>query len=416
MDKKDKKKIKLPEDGSIPDELYTNPDEVFDSLLDDIKDSIDPSGLLKKNSKLDTDSKNKTKNDQNKSSEIHISGRIDNFLFGKIKDPYFDELEKSGEVFKDNKKDNQLFLEKFFSLFLENDPFSDKTNLELFEELIDNKKFLHHCPNFYKIYLTILPDTHENYEELSSFEYDHYSFLKEVLDSPSHLSQNTNPEVDNQFRVFSPELFIEVYSEGKKIHEGELGKFLELKNIQDQLSDEDSKFLSEKQKNVLDKLNLNKYGCWNIETWNAVSITKHKSIHYENFWPFDYFKFTMGTSPELIDEKYFWTNFEKHYQYEFKKEVRVIFSNVSKCIFKFPEKIDFEKLLLLRCGKDEVCRSEAINYDDDLNLFNFIAYDGRLIKPEETIYRDKGIDLSLTSKNTQYGNDNQPLFFALFID
>ena len=152
------------------------------------------------------------------SSEIHISGRIDNFIFGKIKDPYFDELEKSGEVFKDNKKDNQLFLEKFFSLFLENDPFSDKTNLQLFEELIDNKKFLQYCPNFYKIYLTLLPEAHENKEivnknkefylkseEIRSIEYDHYSFLEEVIDSPSHLSQNTNPKVDNQFRVFSPE-------------------------------------------------------------------------------------------------------------------------------------------------------------------------------------------------------------------
>jgi len=408
MVKKDKKKIKLPKDGSAPDELFTNPDKVFDSLLDDIKEAVDPTGILNE--------KNNKASDQNKSSEIHISGRIDNFLFGKIKKSYFDELEKSGEVFKDNKKDNQLFLEKFFLLFLENDPFSDKTNLQLFEELIDNKKFLQHCPNFYKIYLTVLPDTHENFEEIRSFEYDHYSFLEEVIDSPSHLSQNTNPEVDNQFRVFSPELFIEVYSEGKKIHESELGKFLELKNIQDQASDEDSKFLSEKQKNVLDKLNLNKYACWNIESWNAVSISKHKSIHYENFWPLDYFKFTMGTSSELLDRKYLWRNYEKHYQYEFKKEVRVTFSNVSKCIFKFPEKIDFEKLSLLRCGKEEICRSEAINYGDDLNLFNFIAYDGKLIKPEETIFRDKGIDLSLTSRNTQYDDNNQPSFFALFID
>ena len=156
MDKKDKKKIKLPEDGSIPDELFTNPDEVFDSLLDDIKEAVDSTGNLNKG--------NNKSSDQSKSSEIHISGRIDNFLFGKIKDPYFDELEKSGEVFKDNKKDNQLFLEKFFSLFLENDPFSDKTNLQLFEELIDNKKFLQHCPNFYKIYLTVLPEAHKNKE------------------------------------------------------------------------------------------------------------------------------------------------------------------------------------------------------------------------------------------------------------
>ena len=172
------------------------------------------------------------------SSEIHISGRVDNFLFGKIKDPYFDELEKSGEVFKDNKKDNQLFLEKFFSLFLENDPFSDKTNLQLFEELIDNNKFLQHCPNFYKIYLTVLPESHENKElvkknkefylkseEIRSIEYDHYSFLEEVIDSPSHLSQNTNPEVDNQFRVFSNELLIEIFTDGKKLRKQHLMNF-----------------------------------------------------------------------------------------------------------------------------------------------------------------------------------------------
>ena len=408
--KKDKKKIKSPKDGSAPEELFTNPDKVFDSLLDDIKEAVDPTGIL-------NDINNKT-SDQNKSSEIHISGRIDNFLFGKIKEHYFDELEKSAEVFKDNKKDNQLFLQKFFSLFLENDPFSDKTNLQLFEELIDNKKFFQHCPNFYKIYLTVLPDTHENYEEIRSTEYDHYSFLEEVIDSPSHLSQNTNTEVDNQFRVFSPDLFIEVYSEGKKIHEGELGKFLDLKNVQDQITDteEDDNLLSDKQKKVLLNFNQNKYGYNDIYTSRIVSRGKNKIVHYENFWPIDYFQFTMGKSSKLLDPKYWWQNFEKYYQYEFKKEVRVTFSNVSKCIFKFPEKIDFEKLSLLRCGSEEPCREEAINYNDEINLFNFIAYDGKLIKPEETIYRDKGIDLSLTSRNTQHDNDSQPRFFTLFID
>ena len=410
MVKKDKKKIKLPKDGSAPEELFTNPDKVFDSLLDDIKEAVDPTGILNE--------RNNKASNQNKSSEIHISGRIDNFLFGKIRDPYFDELEKSGEVFKDNKKDNQLFLEKFFSIFLENNPFSDKTNLQLFEELIDNKKFLQHCPNFYKIYLTVLPDTHENFEEIRSFEYDHYSFLEEVIDSPSHLSQNTNPEVDNQFRVFSPELFIEVYSEGKKIHEGELGKFLDLKNVQDQIThtEEDDNLLSDKQKKVLLNFNQNKYGYNDIYTSRIVSRGKNKIVHYENFWPIDYFQFTMGKSSKLLDPKYLDQNFKKYYQYEFKKEVRVTFSNVSKCIFKFPEKIDFEKLSLLRCGLEEICRSEAINYGDDLNLFNFIAYDGKLIKPEETIFRDKGIDLSFSSAVTQNTNSDQPLFFALFID
>ena len=50
-------------------------------------------------------------------SEIHISGRIDNFLFGAIKDPYFQEFQNSDQVFKDSSKTKQNFLESFFSIF-----------------------------------------------------------------------------------------------------------------------------------------------------------------------------------------------------------------------------------------------------------------------------------------------------------
>ena len=162
--KKDKKKIKLPEDGSIPDELYTNPDEVFKTLLDDIKDAIDPSGSLKKNSKLDTNPKNKTKSDQDNSSEIHISGRIDNFLFGAMKDPYFQEFQNSNQVFNDLSKTKENFLESFFSLFLEINPFENKTNLEIFNESVDVNKLKKFCPHFYNIYQTILPESLESKE------------------------------------------------------------------------------------------------------------------------------------------------------------------------------------------------------------------------------------------------------------
>jgi hypothetical protein len=360
-------------------------------------------------------------------SEIHISGRIDNFLFGAMKDPYFQEFQNANQVFKDSSKTKQDFLESFFSLFLENNPFENKTNLEIFNENIDVNKLQKLCPHFYKIYQTVLPESLESKEivnkdgeaylkteNIRSTEYDHYSFLEEILDSPSHLSQNTNPEVDNQFRVFSPELWVEVYSEGKKIHEGELGKFLDLKikNVQDQImnTEEENNLLTDKQKKALANLEENKYS---YLTPNMIAASKRKIVHFENFWPIDFFKFTMGTSSKLLDQKYWWQNMDKHYQYEFTREVRVTFSNVSKCIFKFPEKIDFEKLLLLRCGSDEGCRQEAINYDDDTNLFNFVAYDGKIIKPEETIFRDKGIDILLSSEISQY---NQQLFFVLFID
>ena len=43
-------------------------------------------------------------------SEIHISGRIDNFLFGAMKDPYFQEFQNANQVFKDSSKTKQDFL------------------------------------------------------------------------------------------------------------------------------------------------------------------------------------------------------------------------------------------------------------------------------------------------------------------
>ena len=61
-------------------------------------------------------------------TEIHISGRIDSFVFGVIKDAYFEEYINSHVVLKDGDK-NKDFLEKMFSLFLENSPFSNKSNL-----------------------------------------------------------------------------------------------------------------------------------------------------------------------------------------------------------------------------------------------------------------------------------------------
>jgi len=354
------------------------------------------------------------------SSEIHISGRIDNFLFGKIKKSYFDELEKSGEVFKNNKKDNQLFLEKFFLLFLENDPFSDKTNLQLFEELIDNKKFLQHCPNFYKIYLTVLPEAHENKEivsknkelylkseEIRSVEYDHYSFLEEVIDSPSHLSQNIYPEVDNQFRVFSNELLLEIFSDDKKIEESTLGEFLNLKEAE--LDDNFNFKYSDKQKKAFDNLIKNKLSYWDVD---PTATTKYNSIRYDGFWPKDFFRFVLGNSSDLYDKsKNFFTVANDNFQYDRSSEVRIIFSNVSKCVFKIKEKIDFEKLSFLRCGLDELCRSSVINYDDKTNLFNFLAYNGEIIKPNETIHTDKGILIDLMKNN----ETRQPSFYELFI-
>lgn len=101
-----------------------------------------------------------------------------------------------------------------------------------------------------------------------------------------------------------------------------------------------------------------------------------------------------------------------NFQYSSSKEVRVILSNISKCIFELNEKIDFEKLSFLRCGLDEGCRSTALNYVDNINLFNFLAYNGKLIKPDEIIQGDKGIEIDLMENN----DADQPVFYELFVD
>ena len=48
------------------------------------------------------------------SSEIHISGEIDNLLFGYLKDPYYAELEKSISCFHVPQQKAEDFLKIFF--------------------------------------------------------------------------------------------------------------------------------------------------------------------------------------------------------------------------------------------------------------------------------------------------------------
>ena len=156
-------------------------------------------------------------------TEIHISGRIDSFVFGVLKENYFEEFKISHIVLEDGGK-NRDFLEKMFSLFLENDPFSDKSNLEIFNDSIDLKKFKKKCPNFYAIYETILPNSYDDRKFVTknddvylkksavrSATYDHYSFLKEIMESPNF---------SNPLRVFSTDNFIEIFSNQKKSKEG----------------------------------------------------------------------------------------------------------------------------------------------------------------------------------------------------
>jgi hypothetical protein len=349
-------------------------------------------------------------------TEIHISGRIDSFVFGALKQTYFEEFTNSHLVLKDG-GENKNFLEKMFSLFLENDPFSDKSNLEIFNDSINLKKFKKICPEFYSIYETVLTS---NFEEkglvvkddevylkttaVRLTRYDHYSFLKEIMNSPNF---------SNPLRVFSSDNFIEIFTARKKSDEGQLDQFLELKQVdQDEDFDDDGEFkYSPQQSNLLNKFDRCGYRFPSLGLY-PIAKSKQGSLQLDGFWPIDFFKFVLGDSSELYQGLY--SVIHNHYQYKRDREIRVVFSNVSRCVFKINANLDYEKLMFLRCGLDEGMRNSEINYGDDINLFNYIAYDGLLLAPEETVFRDKGIQINPTLRDGD--DDLQPGFCALFID
>lgn len=345
-------------------------------------------------------------------TEIQISGRIDSFVFGALKETYFEEFTNSHLVLKDG-GGNSDFLERMLSLFLENNPFTDKSNLEIFNDSIDLKKFKKNCPNFYAIYETVLANGYDDIglvtkdndiylktTAVRSTTYDHYSFLKEIMDSPNF---------SNPLRVFSTDNFIEIFTNQEKSSEGQLDEFLKLSEVGDEDMDDNYEFIySDKQESSLEKFTNSKYGFpWDLR---PIAKTKQGSLQLDGFWPIDFFKFVLGDSSELYEGLY--SVIHQHYQYQRDREIRVVFSNVSRCVFKIDTDLDYEKLMFLRCGLDEGLRNDEINYGDDINLFNYISYDGLLLTPEETIFRDKGIEISPTLRD----GDLQPAFCSLFID
>jgi hypothetical protein len=390
-------------------------DALFEPILKELETQLEEDS----NGFKEVSSKENSKKDGISSkahTEIHISGRIDSFVFGALKETYFEEYTNSHLFLKDGGKKKD-FLEKMFSLFLESTPFSNKTNLEIFNDSIDLKKFKKACPGFYSIYETVLTDDYEKKELLAkddgiylktttarSTKYDYYLFLKEIMDSPNFL---------NPLRVFSTDNFIEIFTNQQKNQEGQLDQFLELKEVdQDEDFDDEGEFkYSSQQSDLLNKFDQGGNRFPNLGLV-PIAISKQGSLQLDGFWPIDFFKFVLGDSSELYEGLY--SVIHKHYQYKRDREIRVVFSNVSRCVFKLDTDLDYEKLMFLRCGLDEGLRNYEINYGDDINLFNYIAYDGLLLTPEETIFRDKGIQINPT---LQDGDDDlQPGFCALFID
>lgn len=417
------------------------------------------------------------------SSEIHISGEIDNLLFGYLKDPYFAELEKSINCFHVAQQTPDDFLKIFFSLFLENDIFSEDTNLQKFEKSIDITKLERYCPNFFAIYQTILPqeetertllDTsgQENpnpfidmiqdtladleketgmfgdeytkkvqerekrfdepmvkTEKIRSTTYTIYTFLEEILDSPSHPLQNINPNFDNQLRMFNGSHLIEFYEDGQKIEECTIEEYFK-KNDQKEIDfefDEEKKLIDFYEDNIPD--NSDQVRELTQKLLNVFSpiyqfgskIYQHKdgSIFYDNGEPTHFINFFFNSLKgyqESIRKK----DQFKDIKYYREREVRVQFYNVSKIIYKIPKKIQRNKLAYIIYGilwENE--RFKYINYGPSNVAFNYIAYDGIIVKPEETFYRDKGIRIDLTSKDPLMLRDEWkhiPDLWALTID
>ena len=416
-------------------------------------------------------------------SEIHISGEIDNLLFGYLKDPYYAELEKSINCFHVAQQTPDDFLKIFFSLFLENDIFSEDTNLQKFEKSIDIVKLERYCPNFFAIYQTILPqeetertllDTsgQENpnpfidmiqdtladleketgmfgdeytkkvqerekrfdepmvkTEKIRSTSYTIHTFLEEILDSPSHPSQNTDPSFDNQLRMFNGSHLIEFYEDGQKIEESTLEEYFK-KNDQKEIDfefDEEKKLIDFYEDNIPDnpdqarELTNKLLNVFSPIYQFGSKIYKHNdgSIFYDNGEPIHFINFffngLQGYQESILKKDQF-----KDIKYYREREVRVQFYNVSKIIYKIPKKIQRNKLAYIIYGilwENE--RFKYIDYGPSGVAFNYIAYDGIIVKPEEIFYRDKGIRIDLTRKEPLMLNEDWkhiPDLWALTID
>ena len=416
-------------------------------------------------------------------SEIHISGEIDNLLFGYLKDPYYAELEKSINCFHLEQQTPDDFLKTFFSLFLENDIFSEDTNLQKFEKSIDITKLERYCPNFFAIYQTILPqeeteqtlldtsgqenlnpfidilhDTLADLEKESPYLGDEYTkkvqerekkfdepmvktkkirstsytihtFLEEILDSPSHPSQNTDPSFDNQLRMFNGSHLIEFYEDGQKIEESTLEEYFK-KNDRKEIDfefDEEKKLIDFYEDNIPDnpdqarELTNKLLNVFSPIYQFGSKIYKHKegSIFYDNGEPTHFINFffnsLQGYQESILKKDQF-----KDIKYYREREVRVQFYNVSKIIYKIPEKIQRNKLAYIIYGilwENE--RFKYIDYGPSSVAFNYIAYDGIIVKPEEIFYRDKGIRIDLTRKEPLMLNEDWkhiPDLWALTID
>jgi len=416
-------------------------------------------------------------------SEIHISGEIDNLLFGYLKDPYYAELEKSINCFHVAQQTPDDFLKIFFSLFLENDIFSEDTNLQKFEKSIDIVKLERYCPNFFAIYQTILPqeeteqtllDTsgQENpnpfidmiqdtladleketgmfgdeytkkvqerekrfdepmvkTEKIRSTSYTIHTFLEEILDSPSHPSQNTDPSFDNQLRMFNGSHLIEFYEDGQKIEESTLEEYFK-KNDRKEIDfefDEEKKLIDFYEDNIPDnpdqarELTNKLLNVFSPIYQFGSKIYKHNdgSIFYDNGEPIHFINFffngLQGYQESILKKDQF-----KDIKYYREREVRVQFYNVSKIIYKIPKKIQRNKLAYIIYGilwENE--RFKYIDYGPSGVAFNYIAYDGIIVKPEEIFYRDKGIRIDLTRKEPLMLNEDWkhiPDLWALTID
>ena len=416
-------------------------------------------------------------------SEIHISGEIDNLLFGYLKDPYYAELEKSINCFHVAQQTPDDFLKIFFSLFLENDIFSEDTNLQKFEKSIDIIKLERYCPNFFAIYQTILPqeetertlldtsgqenpnpfidmlhDTLADLEKESPYLGDEYTkkiqerekkfdepmvktekirsttytihtFLEEILDSPSHPSQNNDPSFDNRLRMFNGSHLIEFYEDGQKIEESTLEEYFK-KNDRKEIDfefDEEKKLIDFYEDNIPDnpdqarELTNKLLNVFSPIYQFGSKIYKHNdgSIFYDNGEPIHFINFffngLQGYQESILKKDQF-----KDIKYYREREVRVQFYNVSKIIYKIPEKIQRNKLAYIIYGilwENE--RFKYIDYGPSGVAFNYIAYDGIIVKPEEIFYRDKGIRIDLTRKEPLMLNEDWkhiPDLWALTID
>jgi len=285
--------------------------------------------------------------------EITISGRIAKYYFGRIKDDLQDELKSVLSISDEAIETEQDFLKLFLSITLEareeaRDNFKNLVPLDAFEE---------QCPNLFAIF-----------NEVLEYDLDHFGLYDALFDTAEYWEGGTG-----FVSFFEDDCKVSFVINGQEtIKDLSLGEFAQQINgyhTENPPENDQERILSDKLKEFI-QLNSEEFG---LSEDMGVSINKEGAM-FSELW------FTPQALEAISDRE---------------NSVSIYHDDIIDYTFYIEtEKFEFSKLLFLTYANYADFRGNSLT-----TLANYIFYDNKIIQPDETWHRDKGIELEYESKD-----------------